>query len=328
MKKIAVEEHFFNKELGEIIKEWNQRWNFPPFMDPEATKDFLPLSDLPFDQHRLPTMDTHEIEIQVLSTNAPGIQGIDNTIRALDVARRTNDYAYQLISNHPTRFLGFAALPLQDPQKAADELVRCVKELGFRGAMIQGHCNFEYLDHPKYDVVWDTAQSLDVPISLHVFHSRPDQLAALEGYPQLLGATWNWGVEASTHALRIIFGGVFERFPRAKLILAHLGEGLPYLLGRLDEGAEMNGALKKGTITMPPSYYFKRNIYLSTSGQYYPETLHCALQAVSEDHILFATDYPYFDAAKSISQLENAQLSQDVLKKIYYDNSARLLGLS
>lgn len=327
MRKIAVEEHFFNPELGQIIAEWNERWKFPKFMDPDATKDFLPLSDLPFDQHRLPTMDKNEIDIQVISTNAPGIQGIEDPVRAVDTAKRTNDYAYKLISQYPDRFLGFAALPLQDPEAAAREMERCVKELGFRGAMIQAHSNFKYLDSPEFEPVWDTLEALDVPLSLHVFNPWPDQIRIYDGYPELLGATWNWGVEAATHALRMVFGGVFERHPKAKLIMAHLGESLPYLLGRIDEGAFMNGAMKKGRISMPPSEYFRRNVYVSTSGQYRPETLRCAISALGIDHIMFATDYPYFDAEKSVLCVENTDLSDEEKQKIYYNNAAELLHI-
>jgi 2,3-dihydroxybenzoate decarboxylase len=327
MQKIAVEEHFFTQELGAMQHDWGKKNHFPEMMDPEFGKRSLPLTGMPFEQHRIPQMDQCDVSIQVLSTNSPGIQGIEDPVTAVEVAKRTNDYAAELISKYPGRFAGFAALPLQDPEAAVKELERCVKELHFKGAMIQGHSNFEYLDAKKFDIFWSALEELDVPVSLHVFNPWPDQIRIYEGLPELLGPTWNWGVEGATHALRIIFSGVFERHPKAKLLLGHLGESLPYLLGRLDEGSLMTGTAKRGRISKPPSYYFENNIYVSTSGQYRPETLLCAIAAIGIDKILFATDYPYFDMEKSVACVEATPLSREQREAIYFKNAHDLLKL-
>jgi 2,3-dihydroxybenzoate decarboxylase len=325
--KIAVEEHFFTSELGAIINDWKDKYHFPDMMDEEFIRKGLPLTGLPFDDHRIPTMDECGVQIQILSTNSPGIQGIENAAKAVDVAKRTNDAAAELIAKYPNRFAGFAALPLQNPQASVRELERCVKELGFRGAMIQGHCNFEYLDNEKFDDIWSCLEALDVPLSLHVFNPWPDQIRIYEGFHEMLGPTWNWGVEAATHTLRIIFGGVFERHPGARMILGHLGESLPYLLGRIDEGAKMTGALKKGRISNPPSYYLKTNVYVSTSGQYRPETLLCAIAALGIEKILFATDYPYVEMSAAVDCVESTLLTEDQRKAIYRENAAQLFNL-
>ena len=226
MKTIGLEEHFITPELfGYSASTKNVAG---PGAWEDATRrltDFLEL--------RIPEMNEHGLDIQVLSLTSPGIQAEKDTKVAVTNALKVNDFLKTVIDAHPTRFGGFAALPLQDPKAAADELERTVKQYGFSGGLINAHTQGKYLDHLDFDVVWERAVALDVPLYLHPAVGA-DLPHIFRGHEELIGPMWSWGVETGTHALRLIFGKVFDRYPNAKLLLGHMGEGLPYTLWRLD----------------------------------------------------------------------------------------------
>jgi len=324
MKKVCVEEHWNNRDLDEIAMAWVKRIGFPPPLDPQAVA-FANARVKDFEEFRLPLMDEAGISMQLLSTTGPGIQGIEDTQTAVASAKRINDSQAEIIRRHPDRFAGFAALPTQDPEAAADELERTVTHLGFKGAMVQGHTNGAYLDEHKFQVLWERAESLGVPICLHIAEPPVRFRPFYEGHSELMGPIWSWGVEAATHVLRIIGAGVFDAFPGAVLIVGHLGESLPYLLGRLDEGYGM--AVKKEKLRRPFSEYIRKNIYVNTSGKYNPEALECAKAALGADHILFAADYPYVTPAEAVAQIERSHLDDGEKESIYHANAERLLKL-
>lgn len=328
MKKIAIEEHFATPRMLKDMKTWEKRLEMPGIMGQDFVDNKLSLIDLPPEKHRLPEMDRYGVDIQVLSANWPAAQGYIDADTAVAAAQEYNNAADALVQTHPDRFRAFATLPLQDSNRAIKELERCVKELGFVGTMIQGHSNLEYLDEPQFDEVWSALEELNVPLYLHVGHPEHSQLKAYGPYTEMMGPTWNWAAEGTTHALRMVFGGVFERHPKAKLILGHLGETIPYLLRRIDEGADKTGALDKGIITKEPSFYLKRNLYISTSGEYFPEALRCAISAMGIEHILFACDYPLSSIETGVTCMERCDLSEAEKKAIYYENAEKLLDLS
>ncbi|HEX4207301.1 MAG TPA: amidohydrolase family protein [Ktedonobacteraceae bacterium] len=316
MKKITLEEHFSAPEaLGyRLAKQFPANY---------ANDIRARLQDI--EAFRLPEMDLYGIDMQVLSLNAPGIQGETDTATAINKARQVNDSLAELIRKHPTRFSGFAALPLQDPKAAADELERAVTQLGLKGALVNGHTNGEYLDQQKFWGVFERAQGLGVPIYLHPNDSPREQLKAYDGYPELLGATWNWGMETATHALRLVFGGVFNEFPATTLILGHMGEMLPYVLARLDErwdAFKPNSKLKKA-----PSQYIKENMLVTTSGNVSAASLLCALLTLGAEHILFSVDYPYQSTRDVTHFIETAPISDVDKEKICYRNVERVLKL-
>jgi 2,3-dihydroxybenzoate decarboxylase len=191
--------------------------------------------------------------------------------------------------------------------------------------MIQGHTNGEYLDEQKFRVLWERAEALEVPIYLHIMEPSREAKKIYEGHPELEGPIWSWGVEAATHALRIIGAGVFDAFPKAILILGHLGESLPYLLGRLDEGYIM--AFKARKLKKLFSQYIKENILITTSGKYQPEALVCAVSALGADRILFAADYPWVNLKEAVEFIERTPLSDPDKEKIYHLNAERWLKL-
>lgn len=325
IKKIAIEEHWANQELNELRIEWGKRTGYPTTVDPKAIGYSFPRTP-DFEKFRIPFMDEFGIAMQVISTGSPGVQGFADAQSAVAKAKKINDAQAETIAKYPGRFAGFAGLPTQDPKAAADELERAVKQLGFKGAMIQGSTNWEYLDAEKYWVIWERAAALEVPIYLHVQEPSFDSAKVYAGHPELTGATWAWGVETGTHALRIINAGVFDAFPKATLILGHLGETLPYLLGRLDEGYVM--AAKSGRkLQKRLSDYVRSNILVTTSGLYRPEALVCAISAMGEDRVLYAMDYPFVQPKDSIDCFESTPMSDEVREKISHLNAKRWLKL-
>jgi 2,3-dihydroxybenzoate decarboxylase len=324
-KKIGIEEHWANQELTEARTEWGKRTGYPVTVDPKAIAYSFPRA-ADFERFRLPFMDEFGVSMQVLSTGSPGIQGCADASGAISMARRINDAQAETIQKYPDRFAGFAALPTQDPRAAADELERAVKQLGFKGAMIHGSTGWEYLDADKYRVLWERAADLEAPIYLHVQEPSFDSARMYEGHPELTGATWAWGVETGTHALRVINAGVFDDYPKAILILGHLGEMLPYVLGRLDEGYFM--AVKRGKkLQKPLSEYLRRNVLITTSGLYRSEALICAINAMGPDRVLYAMDYPFVQPKTSVECFDRTPMSDEVREKVAHLNAKRWLKL-
>lgn len=265
--------------------------------------------------------------MQVLSLNSPGLQAEKDPAAAVRQATTVNDFLTGVIAEHPDRFSGFAALPLQDPRAAADELERAVTQLGLRGALVNAHTHGRYLDDPALRVVWERAEHLDVPLYLHPANGV-DTAHVLSGHPELVGPMWSWGIDTATHALRLIFGGVFDDFPGAKLLLGHMGEGLPYVMWRMDSRWEFHAhhgiELKRGR----PSEYIRHNLYLTTSGVCSPAPLLTALLSMGADHILFGTDYPFEDIGTATTFLRDAPISDADRLKIGHQNAEKLLGLA
>jgi 2,3-dihydroxybenzoate decarboxylase len=324
MRKICVEEHWGSPEMEEIRAQWRARTGFPVSMDPKALPLLAPrLKD--FEQTRLPLMDEAGVTMQVLSTSSPGVQGLADAATAVPTARRINEAQAEIIRKYPGRFAGFAALPTQDPKAAVDELERTVTQLGFKGAMILGHTNGEYLDLKKFWVIWECAEALGVPIYLHPAEPLVDQIKIYDGRPEFMGPAWSWGVETGTHALRIISAGVFDAFPKATLILGHMGEMLPYMTVRIDEGYGMT--FHKTQLKKLPSDYIKENIMITTSGHYSPGAVLCALRELGADRILFAGDYPWVLPSEAVDLIERVPMNDADKEKIYHLNAERLLNL-
>jgi len=324
MKRICVEEHWGTPQVAELKAKWLAMTGLSVSVNAAETPLVGPrIGD--FEKFRLPLMDESGITLQVLSSGSPGVQGIIDKETAVATARKINDAQAEIIRKYPGRFAGFACLPMQDPKAAVDELERTVTRLGFKGAMIQGHTNFEYLDEQKFWVLWERAEALGVPIYLHIMEPSREARKIYEGHRELEGPIWSWGVEAATHALRIIGAGVFDAFPKAILILGHLGESLPYLLGRLDEGYVM--AFKSRKLKRLFSQYIKENVLITTSGKYQPEALVCAISAMGADRILFAADYPWVSMKEAVELIEGTPISDSDKEKIYHLNAERWLKL-
>ena len=315
MKKIALEEHFISPGL---IEYWQPTMTDVP--KPIFDKIHAALTD--FGDMRLASMDGAGIEKAILSVSGPGVQVEPDAARATAKAAEANDFLANVTSARPDRYLGFAHIALQDPQGAARELERCVRDLGFKGAMINGNSMGAYLDERQFDPFWAKAEELQVPIYLHP--ADPVQpYASFGSYKELTRATWGWGVETGTHALRMIFGGVFDRFPKALLMLGHLGETLPYLLWRFDSRAKLYGV----SLKRQPSEYIKENIAVTVSGMFSAEPLNCAVAALGRSRVMFSADYPFESAAEAGHFMDDVAIDEALREDICWRNAARILNI-
>jgi 2,3-dihydroxybenzoate decarboxylase len=319
VRKIALEEHFVTPELAKYGASTSTVAQ--PQLWAEASRRLLD-----FTQERLPEMDRFGLDVQVLSLNSPGIQAEPEAAVAVRAALAVNDLLASVIGDHPDRFRGFAALPLQDPAAAADELERAVTQLGLVGGLVNAHTNGKYLDDPDFSVVWERAAGLGVPLHLHPANGV-DTAHVLSGHPELIGPMWSWGIDTSTHALRLIFGGVFDRFPTARLLLGHMGEGLPFVLWRLDSRWNFHNHHGVKLDRDKPSEYLRENLYVVTSGVCSAPPLLASMQAIGADHILFGTDYPFESMEVACRFLETAPISEIDREKISFRNAERILNL-
>ena len=317
MKYIALEEAFSIPGIADPMPQLSSRAT--PFADQWLRK----LPD--FTEYRLPEMDAAGIDIQVLSLTVPGLQTDIDADTARENARRANDYLAEVVSKHPTRFRGFAALPLQDPDAAAAELNRCIGELGFCGALVNDHLGGHYLDEPLYGPLWEALESLSVPLYLHPGAPPVDHWQVLRGHPELYGSMWSWAAEVSGHALRIVLSGVFDRHPAATLILGHMGEFLPYQRSRLDSRyATTNPGYR---LQRSPSVYLGTNVVFTTSGVFSPAALTGAVLEVGADAIMFSVDYPYESSQEAVDGFERTTLSPGDREKIAHANAERVLKI-
>lgn len=319
VKKIALEEHF---ALPETLDD-SERYAADGFW-PQLKSRLID-----FDDERIAAMDKHDIAMSVLSLNAPAIQGIPDAVQAIALAQKANDALAEQIAKHPNRFAGLAALPMQDPDAASVELCRCVRELGFVGALVNGFSQIGesvfYYDNPRYLSFWATVQDLDIPFYLHPRDPLPSRSHDYEGHPWFEGPAWAFGVEAAMHALRLMGSGLFDRYPRLQIILGHLGEGLPYSVWRLDQ------RLKKAPRGIPAlktiAEYLGSNFYLTTAGNFRTQTLINAILEVGSDRILFSIDYPFQDMGNAAIWLDNASISERDRIKIGALNAINLFKL-
>ena len=319
--KIALEEHI---ALPDTISDSEQYFTAEAWARMRHN-----LEDI--HETRLAEMDRHGIGVMLLSLNAPAIQAIPGTQRAIEAARRSNDYLAENIAKNPSRFQGFAALPMQDPEQAAREFTRCVKELGFRGALVNGFSQTEqedsalYYDLPQYWPFWETVEQLGVPFSLHPRDPLPSRQQHYTGHPWFVGSAWAFAVETSIHALRLMACGLFDRYPKLTVILGHLGERLPYDIWRVDHRLSKTPRGIPAKKTM--AEYLRENFYLTTSGNFRTQTLVDAMSEVGADRILFSADYPFESMGEAAEWFDHASISEPDRLKMGRTNAERLFGL-
>jgi predicted TIM-barrel fold metal-dependent hydrolase len=318
---IALEEHF---AITETVNESKQ------FM-PETLWAELKTRLLDIHEKRLALMDKYGIEMMILSLNAPAVQGIPDVKRAVEVSRMANDFLAEQIQKRPGRFAGLAALPMQDPEAAIVELTRCIKELRFKGALVNGfsHVNTMdravYYDVPQYWPFWEAVERLGVPFYLHPRNPLHTQQLIYEGHPWLLGPTWAFAVETATHALRLMASGLFDKYPRLQIILGHLGEGLPSSIWRADHRIRK---FPRGIPAAKPlSEYLRSNFYITTAGNFRTQTLIGVMMEVGAERLLFSTDYPFEEIRDAADWFSAASISDTDRLKIGRLNAMKLFKL-
>ncbi len=321
--KIGLEEHF---AIEETLMD--SAGFVPDSYWKELSARLLDIHD-----NRLRLMDAHGMEMMLLSLNAPTVQAIPDPRAANDVARRANDHLAEHVAKRRDRFQGLAALPMQDPDLAARELQRCVKELGFRGALVNGFSQVReevsavYYDLKQYWPFWAEVEKLDVPFYLHPRNPLPSMAPIYDGHPWLLGPTWAFAQETAVHALRLMASGLFDHYSKLNIVLGHLGEGLPYNMWRVDN--------RNAWVKAPPRYpakkklaeYFQANFHLTTSGNFRPQTLIDAILEIGADRILFSTDWPFENIDHASDWFDSTSISEADRLKIGRTNALKLFKL-
>jgi len=312
---IAIEEHYWDPEL---VKHYKGSEGSRGGETEERLYDF--------GTRRLKEMDEVGIDVQVLSHGAPATQKLPADI-AVDLTRAVNDRLAKVCAANPKRFAGFAALPTAVPEAAADELERCVAAHGFKGAMIHGPSNGEFLDLKKFWPIFARAEKLDVPVYFHP--ALPNAQVSevyyqdyAKDFPLVVRPAWGFTVETATQAIRLVLSGVFEKHPRLKVVLGHLGETLPFLLWRIDAALARPGQ-------KPISFrdIFTNNFYVTTSGFFSDPALLCTVMEMGVDHILFAVDWPFVMNPPAVNWIKDVPLSDADKAKILSGNAQRLLKM-
>jgi predicted TIM-barrel fold metal-dependent hydrolase len=313
---IAIEEHYWDPELTRT---------YSGIEAPKGADIEKQLHD--FGSIRLKEMDGAGIDVQVISHGAPSTQKLPADI-AVKVTAGVNDRLAAACATNPKRFAAFGALPTANPEAAADELERCVTQHGFKGAMIHGMSNGEFLDLKKFWPIYARAEKLDVPVYFHP--SLPDPRVTeiyyqeyAKDFPLVVRPAWGFTVETATQAIRLVLSGVFEKHPKLKVLLGHFGETLPFLMWRIDSALKRPGQ-------KPLSFrdIFSKNFYLTTSGFFSNPALLCCVMEMGVDHILFAVDWPFVaDSKPAVDWMNGVPLSDEDKAKILSGNAKRLLKL-
>ena len=314
---IAIEEHYLDPVVDEAL---GGQGGGAPGLRPQ-------LFDL--GEGRLRDMDAAGIDVQVLSHCPPGAQVFDAESGA-ELARGVNDRLHGVVQAQPDRFAAFATLPTRDPQGSATELARCVEDLGFRGAMVHGLTDGQFIDDRKFWPIFERAAALDVPIYLHPGFPHPAVVDAYYGdyaekYPGILTAAWGFTVETATSALRLVLSGVFDEYPDLKIILGHLGESLPFSLWRINHAFEIFARPDVEPVRFRE--VFSEHFWLTTSGNFSDPALICSVLELGADRILFSVDWPYIENALGTKWASEIPFSREDREKILHGNAQRLLKL-
>ena len=302
-------------------------WGFFLGATPRATQLVARIQDL--GAQRIADMDASGIAKQLVFLTAPGVQVFD-AATGTSLARELNDQLSEEIRKNPKRYAALAAIAPQDPRKAVSELARSVKTLGMRGAVINSHTQGEYLDDPKYWEIFEAAEALDVPLYLHPNTPPPAMIGPF--LPRGLdGAIYGFAVETGLHLLRIIVAGVFDRFPKLRIVVGHLGEGLPFWLFRLDfmHASMVRSSRYEGVkpLQKKPSDYLKENVWVTTSGMQWAPAILFSQQVLGVDRVLYAMDYPYQFVPEEVKVTDELPISDEDKKKLYRSNVERVFRL-
>ena len=311
---VALEEHYWDAEVAKHFDGAEAR-------SPKLRAKLDDLGEL-----RIKEMDEAGITVQVLSHGAPALQRM-NAETAVALARRANDRLKQAIDAHPDRFAGFAVLPTADPQAAADELERAVTKLGFKGAMVHGLTNGVFFDDQRFWPICERAQALDVPLYLHPAMPHPAVIEVYykdyaKDFPTILTAGWGFTVETATQGIRMVLSGVFDAYPRLKIILGHLGESLPFSLWRIDESLS-----RPGNKPIAFRETFREHFYVTTSGNFSTPALLCTMLEMGADRIMFSVDWPFMENPPGTKWLNALQISTEDKIKLQSGNAKRLLKM-
>jgi len=321
--KIGLEEHF---AIDDTVMD--SKGFFPDDIWKEVRERVLDLHG-----RRLRLMDEFGMEMMILSLNAPAIQAIPDAKKANEIARKANDYLAENVRKRPDRFQALAALPLQDPELAAKELERCIKDLGMRGALANGFSQIgdpnttAYLDEKQYWPFWEVVEKLDVPFYLHPRNPLPQDSRIYQGHGWLMGPTWAFGQETAVHALRLMGSGLFDRYPKLQIILGHMGENLPFGIWRVDNTNAWIPNRHDYPAKKKIEHYFLNNFHITISGNFNAQSLYCAMSVIGTDRIMFSTDWPFENIDHAAVWFDAVPISENDRLKIGRTNALKLFKL-
>ena len=323
MRTITIEEHFISPGfLAGPGKNFAEQLRARGVRGEKIVEQLRDVGD-----GRVAEMDAAGIDMQVLSLNSPGVEQADAEVQ-LAIAVESNDFLAEAVNKHPKRFAAFAALPVAVPDKAAEELERRVRA-GFKGTLINGHSRGRYLDDKLFSPILERAQALNVPIYLHPTMPPKAVLEASYGgfSPQvtamLATGGWGWHIETAVHLIRMIIGGMFDRYPRLQVVIGHLGEGIPFMLPRLNR----NLPKELTKLERPIAAYLRENVHYTFGGFNFPATFLNLLLEVGASRIMFSVDHPYGSMAEARAFLQQIPVSEADREAIAHGNAERLLGL-
>ena len=338
-KRIATEEGWATPELMKMyVKIVETRsindpgfyslWGFfGKSQSPRALDLFARVQDM--GARRLSDMDATGIDMQLLLLTSPGVQVFDPAT-ATALAISTNDQLAATIAQHPSRFAGLAAVAPHAPQGAAKELERAVTQLGLKGIVINSHTQGEYLDDEKFWDIFAAAEALDVPVYIHPNTPSPQMVEPFLSRG-LAEAIYGFAAETGLHVMRLIVSGVFDRFPKLKIVIGHLGEGLPFWLYRMDF---MHAGIVRANrcegakpLQKKPSDYLRENFYYTTSGMPWEPSITFVQQQMGYDRVMYAMDYPYQYVAEEVTAMDNLPLTAEQKKMFFQTNAERIFKL-
>ncbi len=339
-RRIATEEAFATAEMFELYRKllaqgepldrgFHSLWGFYLGSPSDRARRIIErLQHL--DEQRISDMDASGIDVQVLSLTSPGVQIFDPAT-AVSIARSSNDQLAAAIRKHPERFAGLAAVAPQRPAEAAKELERGVRQLGLRGMILNSHTHGEYFDDPKFWDIFAAAEALDVPVYLHP-NSPSNELIGPLLQRGLDGAIYGFGVETGMHLLALITSGVFDRFPKLKVVVGHLGEALPFWLFRIDYMHRATVASGRYAFLKPlqrcPSEYLRANVFVTSSGMAWAPAIRFCQEVLGIDRVLYAMDYPYQFVTEEVVEMEHGPDSIEKRRMFYQTNAERVFGIA
>jgi 2,3-dihydroxybenzoate decarboxylase len=337
MKIIDLESHFFTREYAEHLRS---KKDVPREVPEEAGLKMwyddvlfvfrsyaLEERLLDIGEERIKHMDANGIDMQILSLSGPHVQFFEPD-EGVYWSKKVNDELSKVVKQYPDRFIGLACVAPQSPNEAAKELERAVTKLGLKGLVLQSHARHEYLDDQKYWSIFEKAEKLDVPIYIHPEVPPSAILKYYETYGfALAGPVLGYAADVALHTMRLIYSGLFDRYPKLKIILGHLGEGLPFWLDRIDFFWLKKWVGKKPPLERRPSEYIKSNFLITTSGMSFQPAFMCAFLALGAERIAFAVDYPYEESEEALKFMKEAPICDSDKEKIYHLNTERFFKL-
>jgi len=330
MRRIATEEAFVIPEvLRPMLDRAARDADDPDLFFWSKAADGTPLQRrlLDLGDERLRIMDESGVDVQLIGLASTGVQMFERD-EATALATLANDVLADAMRKHPTRYAGLASFAPQDPARAAKEIERAMTRLGYNGVIVNSHTNGDYLDQPAYWPILEACEATGAPLYIHPRAPSPQMIAPYRAYT-LEHAIWGFQAETSLHALRLIVGGIFDRFPKLTVVLGHGGEGLHYWLPRLDA---MHANFKppegsRPTLKMAPSDYIRRNFAITTSGMNWAPAVRFALDTLGAEKIMFAIDYPFVDSATAVAEMDAIDMADDDKAALYHRNAERIFRI-